>query len=120
MSTLRQSLFGLLAVLLALAAQLGVGATVPQPDPAVQVAGVALLCHPVDPGAPHTPVHLPACLLCPCCAAIHTPAPVPAATGAMEAPALRVAVRTTLPPPSRAPPVRARPPAQPRAPPMFS
>jgi hypothetical protein len=109
---------GLFAVLLALMAQLGAGASVPRIDP---IAGVGILCHTDNSGAPSkTPGHPVDCPLCPLCAAVHAPwvslvsvivTPMP--------PLVAVVVKTELPPPSTAPPSLHRPPNQPRAPPIF-
>lgn len=122
MRNCRRSLSALFAALLALAAQLGVGASVPRPDPAVQLAGIVLLCHPVDPGTPaHQPAHLPDCLFCPLCVAIHTPVPTLGSdVPVLQPPRLLALARMELPPPSRAPPVAQRRTSQPRAPPVFS
>jgi hypothetical protein len=118
----RRSLAGLFAVLLALTAQLGFGASVPNPDLIGGIAGP--ICH-VDPdsgGAPATPTHHPAdCPVCPLCAAAHAPAFAVLPQVAILLPsAAQVVVRGELPPPSTAPPAPHRPPSQPRAPPSFS
>jgi hypothetical protein len=114
---------GLLAVLLALMAQLGIGATVPRLDPLAQFIGAEILCHVPDGGntpAP-APLHPLDCLVCPLCVALHTPsiflvsdAAIPLPPGAI------VVLRSELPPPSTAPPSAHRPPSQPRAPPAIS
>ncbi len=49
---------GLLAVLLALMAQLGISATVPRLDPLTQIIGAEILCHASD-GAGDTPAPAP-------------------------------------------------------------
>lgn len=110
---------GLFAVLLALMAQLGAGASVPRIDP---VAGVGILCHTDDNGAPSkTPGHPVDCPLCPLCVALHAPAvPLVSAAAAVTPPSTVVVLKTELPPPSTAPPAAYRPPSQPRAPPIFS
>jgi hypothetical protein len=116
----RFHLGGLLAVLLALMAQLGAGASVPRIDP---VTGVGVLCHTnAGGGGPaHGPSRSSDCLVCPLCVALHAPSvtlipadsiPVPPGAGA--------GARAELPPPPTAPPAQHRPPAQPRAPPIFS
>jgi hypothetical protein len=117
----RFHLHGLFAVLLALMAQIGAGASVPRFD---LVAGSGTLCHTENDagGAPSkAPGHPDDCPLCPLCAALHAPSitltsaiatPVPNTVG--------VVLKTELPPPSTAPPAAHRPPSQPRAPPIFS
>jgi hypothetical protein len=116
----RFHLRGLFAVLLALMAQLGAGATVPRVDP-VAIAGV--LCHTgEDGGGPsQAPSHPADCLVCPLCVAIHDPSV--AVVSAIAGPIPRdvgVVLKTELPPPSTASPAVHRPPSQPRAPPAFS
>ncbi len=120
----RLNLHGLFAVLLALMAQLGVGATVPRLDPIALVTGAAQLCH-VDDDAGGTPNHAPGhpadCLICPLCAALHAP-PATLVSGPPELapPGVAVVIRSELPPPSTAPPAPRRSPSQPRAPPIGS
>jgi hypothetical protein len=117
----RIRLHGLFAVLLALMAQLGVGASVPRVDP---ITGVVALCHTDDNSdrAPsHAPAHPSDCLLCPLCIALHAPSVILASVNPAPVPRpVAVAVKTELPPPSTAPPAAHRPPSQPRAPPIFS
>jgi hypothetical protein len=119
----RFPLSGLFAVLLALMAQLGTGASVPRIDP-VAVAGV--LCHTEDDtgGTPtQTPGHPAGCPLCPLlCGTLHAQAVGLLLSGApgLKPPAVLAAGRTGLPPPATAPPAPHRPPSQPRAPPVFS
>jgi hypothetical protein len=110
---------GLFAVLLALMANLGVGASVPRVDP---IAGLGVLCHPEDSGSPSkTPYHPADCPLCPLCVALHAPpATLVAAVTAPPPPGIAVVIRSELPPPSTAPPAPHRPPSQPRAPPTVS
>jgi hypothetical protein len=110
---------GLFAVLLALMAQLGAGATVPRIDP-VAMAGV--LCH-TDNGdkAPvHGPFHPADCTVCPLCAPAHTQ-PAMAAPGApaLSPSSVLTVLRPELPPPATAPPSLPRAPSQPRAPPTL-
>ena len=50
----RVPVHGLLAVLLALMAQLGIGATVPRLDPLARIVSAEILCHAPD-GAGDTP-----------------------------------------------------------------
>jgi hypothetical protein len=135
----RISLIGLFAVLLALMAQLSLGASMPLDarttgiDP-VAVAGV--LCHSdgdffgtpsqvprQQGGQGHQdgPKHPDACVICPLCVALHATAPVLVSTGStVPAPIVRTALKVGLPPPSTAPPAAHRPPSQPRAPPILS
>ena len=111
---------GLFAVLLALMAQLGAGATVPRIDP---VAASAVLCHTDDRGNPpaHGPNHSPDCPVCPLCATLHVhQAMLTSAAPKLMPPRVQVTRRAELPPPSTAPPVLHRTPSQPRAPPTFS
>jgi len=116
----RFHLGGLLAVLLALMAQLGAGATVPRIDP---VAGLGVLCHTddSDSGPSRGPAHSSDCLVCPLCVALHSPSVslVPVVS-VLVPPGVEVVVKAELPPPSTAPPAPHRPPSQPRAPPTFS
>ena len=120
----RVSLHGLLAVLLALVAQLGVGATVPRVDVFAQFVGAeAPLCHAADergtnPSQP--PSHPADCLVCPFCIAVHAPAATLICEGAVAMNrSVVAALRPELPPPSTAPPYH-RLPSQPRAPPIYS
>jgi hypothetical protein len=120
MTSRRFHLSGLFAVLLALMAQLGAGASVPRIDP---VSGVAALCHSDDgAGAPsHEPVHPVDCPVCPLCVALHAPSVALVAVAVAPMPrAVAVVLKTELPPPSTAPPAAYRPPSQPRAPPIYS
>jgi hypothetical protein len=117
----RFHLHGLFAVLLALMAQLGVGATVPRLDPIALLTGVASLCHADDEAPNPAPAHSSDCLVCPLCAALHAPAAVlPSAGVILAAPVAAGERRAELPPPSTAPPAPQRPPSQPRAPPAYS
>jgi hypothetical protein len=115
---------GLLAVLLALMAQLGVGASVPRVDIFAQIVGAEALCHAADErggGPSQPPVHPADCLVCPFCVAVRAPSPTLIADVAISASRGTVAVlRPELPPPSTAPPSRRWPPSQPRAPPFYS
>nr|WP_294517692.1 DUF2946 family protein [uncultured Rhodopila sp.] len=115
---------GLFAVLLALMVQLGVGATVPRPDPFALLTGAGTLCHADDESgtAPsQAPGHPADCLVCPLCVALHAQAaPLIAGGPSLVAPSLRTERRAELPPPSTAPPATQRPPSQPRAPPITS
>jgi hypothetical protein len=118
MLTRRFHLSGMFAVLLALMAQLGIGATVPRLDP---TAGAAVLCHD-DGGAPSKPpMHTDECLVCPLCLALHVQVAVLGTDGpALPQPPVLAVPRLGLLPPSTAPPALHRPPSQPRAPPIFS
>jgi hypothetical protein len=113
---------GLLAVLVALMAQLGVGASVPRADPIAALTGLDAICHAATDGAPsRAPMHPADCLVCPLCVVAHLPAAIPVASGAgLISPATVVVLRHELPPPSTAPPTSYRPPNQPRAPPIAS
>jgi hypothetical protein len=116
----RFHLFGLVAVLLALMAQLGAGATVARIDP---LAAAGVLCHTEDnDNTPaHAPNHPADCPQCPLCAAVHSQAVVLADVTQATQPALVLTVlRPELPPPATAPPAPHRPPSQPRAPPHLS
>jgi hypothetical protein len=118
--TRRFLLSGLFAVLLALMAQLGAGATVPRSDPVV-AAGV--LCHTDDDGTPPAdgPAHPADCQLCPLCGPLHSQQAVLVSTAPSLTPTTVLAVRRAeMPPPSTAPPALHRPPSQPRAPPTAS
>jgi hypothetical protein len=120
MPTGRFRLCGLFAVLLALMAQLGAGATVPRVDP---VAAAAVLCHTDDNGnAPaHGPNHPSDCPICPLCAALHAQAlALTSDAPLLTPPAIQAILRPELPPPSTAPPALRRSPSQPRAPPTLS
>jgi hypothetical protein len=114
----RFHLHGLFAVLLALMAQLGAGASVPRLDP---LSTTAAICH-TDAGAPaNVPAHSTDCLVCPLCVALHAPAvPLLAAIDTPIPSGLGVVLKTELPPPATAPPSPHRPPSQPRAPPIAS
>jgi hypothetical protein len=115
---------GLLAVLLALMAQLGIGASVPQLDPLARIISAETLCHALA-GAGETPAPAPLhpldCLVCPLCIAIHVPSIILISDAAIPKPSAEILVlRSELPPPSTAPPSSHRPPSQPRAPPAIS
>lgn len=120
----RVPLHGLLAVLLALMAQLGIGASVPRIDVFAQIVGVNALCHAADerganPSQP--PIHPADCLVCPLCIAVHAPAAILIYERAVVMHRGIIAVlRPELPPPSTAPPSHHWPPSQPRAPPIYS
>jgi hypothetical protein len=105
--------------LLALIAQLSIGASVPA-APAFSLAGGSIpICHggedPVDAPAPHRPAD---CVLCPLCIAMADHS-VMLGTDGQALPAARMAVigLAAPPPPSTAPPPARRYAAQPRAPP---
>ena len=119
----RLTWYGLLAVLLALMVQLGLGASAPRAD-LVVIAGVESICHADEDsdGIPTpAPRHSPDCLICPLCLVLHNPAAPLVALGPALAPPGGVVVhRGELPPPSTAPPAPHRPPSQPRAPPTAS
>jgi hypothetical protein len=125
----RLPLGGLLAVLLALIVQLGIGATVPQIDPTAINADAAALCQTINdtggnPAAPlhrHGPGHSRDCQICPLCIALYAPAATLATAVAPPSPSgIVVVLRGELPPPATAPPAPRRAPSQPRAPPTTS
>jgi hypothetical protein len=124
----RLPLGGLLAVLLALMAQLGVGATVPQVDPIAINTGAHALCQTLNeaggkPAAPapwHGPDHPPNCQICPLCIALHASAAALVSAAAPPPPSGFVVLRGELSPPSTAPPALRRAPNQPRAPPTYA
>ncbi|MDR3531587.1 MAG: hypothetical protein P4L90_13670 [Rhodopila sp.] len=117
----RFHLHGLFAVLLALMAQLGMGASVPRIDP---IVGAETLCHTTDDtgGTPsQAPVHPADCLICPLCIIHHAqPATLVSDVPSVTPPGLVGERRVELPPPSTAPPTAYRLPSQPRAPPIYS
>ena len=121
MSGHRFHLSGLFAVLLALMAQLGSGASAPRFD-LVAVAGV--LCHTDDDStdAPaQAPAHKADCPLCPLCITSHVQATaLLAVSPVLTPPAILTIGRPELPPPATAPPAAYRSPGQPRAPPTYS
>ena len=120
----RMPLHGLLAVLLALMAQLGTGARIPRVDAFAQIVGANALCHSADESGtnPSQPPSHPAdCLACPLCVAVQAPAATLIHEGAVAIHRGVVAVlRPELPPPSTAPPFYRWQPSQPRAPPTYS
>jgi hypothetical protein len=124
MSNRRIRFHGLFAVLLALMAQLGIGASVPRLDAFAQIIGTEILCHPPDKSGStpaQAPLHPLDCLICPLCAALHAPPMVLVSDVAVHAPhAVVLVLRSELPPPSIAPPSSRRAPSQPRAPPTYS
>ncbi|MBS0644697.1 MAG: hypothetical protein U1E70_20760 [Acetobacteraceae bacterium] len=119
----RLSLHGLFAVLLALAVQIGAGATVPRTDPLARLANLTTLCDAGDHGTsdgvptPHDPL---ACLLCPACVLVHaaTVVLIPEEF-VLKAPQI-VLARPELPPPATAPPSSTARPFRARAPPILS
>ncbi len=121
MMSRRFALTGLLAVLLALAAQLGLSASVPVTAVAMRSGGI-VLCQTGtthDPAPGHTPNKQPmTCLSCPFCGvsslAVVLPADAPSTAQLTE----WIVVRGAAVPPSRGPPTLAETPQHPRAPPM--
>lgn len=114
---------GLVAALLALMVQLALGAAVPNADARTRLTlADAPICHTDDTGGGPMPAHLPDCLACPLCAAVHASAAVVLIPGSQAVPAawLHPLPRPELPPPATAPPSLDRPPNQPRAPPAHS
>ncbi len=120
----RLPLHGLLAALLALMLQLGIGARVPRADPIAIASGAHAICHTENSGGPPSapaPMHPLDCPVCPLCVALHTPAAMQASPQpGVPAPQIVVVLRGELPPPSTAPPATRHPPSQPRAPPTTS
>jgi hypothetical protein len=120
----RVPVHGVLAVLLALMAQLGISATVPRLNPLAQIIRAEMLCHPPD-GVGDTPAPAPMhpldCLVCPLCVALQAPPIILVGDGEVTSPSAAVVVlRPELPPLSAEPPSSQRPPSQPRAPPAVS
>ncbi len=116
----RFRLFELFAVLLALMAQLGAGATAPRVDQVV----ASVMCHGEgnDSQIPaHGPNQPSDCPICPLCASLHAQAlAVTSDAPLLTPPAIQALLRPELPPPSTAPPALYRSPSQPRAPPTLS
>ncbi len=111
---------GLVAALLALAAQVAWAATVPQPVLALLAFGT--ICHTDSTGrAPGRPgKHVPAGVVSPLCVAMAMPTPPLAAPPPLQAPrgvVVRVAVRL---PPATAPPTLFPLAAAPRGPPTLA
>jgi hypothetical protein len=124
MANRRLHISGLIAVLLALMAQLGAGAVVPRIDPLADLAAAQAICHGADEtGAPadQAPNHSTDCLVCPLCVAVHAPQlALIAAPAEVPVPSVAPVRRAGLLPPATAPPAPARPPQQPRAPPAYA
>lgn len=122
MLTRRLHLPGLFAVLLALMAQLGMGATVPRLDPLAQLADARGICHGVDISADQpgqAPSHPMDCLVCPLCIALHaSPVALIASAVDLPQPSVILVASAESVPPARAPPSPHRTPSQPRAPPI--
>jgi hypothetical protein len=121
----RLHLHGLLAVLLALVMQLGLGARVPQIDPLLEFVEAETICHSHTPSGDEpslpSPTHQSECPVCPLCIALHGPTAALVPGPAFLTPRAVAPVRLAeLLPPSTAPPTSQRPPNQPRAPPTFS
>jgi hypothetical protein len=120
----RLPLHGLIAVLLALAVQLGVSASVPKIDPLIRIISLETICHAASDGAAHdTPASpsIPDCVLCPLCLIAHVGPLIALPLGPiLRLPRVVQILRPELPPPSTAPPNRLARPFQPRAPPAFS
>ena len=131
MSSRRRSFRGMLAALLALIAQVALGAAAPQAELRLAAANsvaaalaAAPICHAdeADNDAPgQKPAHSNDCLTCPLCTSAHAPTFALAAPPvAVPAPPELLAARPELPPPATAPPVFAWTTNQPRAPPALS
>lgn len=125
MTQRRISASGLFLALLALVAQLALGAVVPRPAIALVLDGGGVICHALAPtdGTP-SPAHhhrTPDCQFCPLCASLATPGIVlPGAGPHPPSPQIVAFRRPGLPPPATAPPVRALLFAQPRGPPALA
>jgi hypothetical protein len=124
MLTRRFPMFGLFAVLLALAAQLGSGAALPR----TPVPASVMLCHSAnsdggggDSLPVHDPTHPATCQLCPLCLTQPTQGEtlIPAAT-VLAPPAVLAAVARQRAVTATASPAPRRPQSQPRAPPAAS
>lgn len=114
---LRVPRLGVLAALLALAAQLAVGATVPR---ALAGFGFGVICHtdaPTDPAGHHAPAPP---LRCPLCAALATPTPLLAGAAVIAMSARVFFPFAAAAPPATGPPVRVVQAAQPRGPPSLA
>lgn len=116
--------FGLFTALLALAIQLGLAASVPNPASAFALAGVGVICHA---GAernevPLAPAHrqAPDCALCPLCNALAAPAPTLPAAPVVRPPAMMFVAAMVVLPPATAPPRVIITAAQPRGPPSLA
>ena len=117
---LRLRRLGLVAALLALAAQVAWAATVPQP--VLELLAFGAICHTDSSGhAPGRPgKHVPAGAVSPLCVAVAMPTPPLAAAPPLPAPrgvVVRVAVRL---PPATAPPALFPLAAAPRGPPSLA
>jgi len=123
--------WGMFAALLALIAQIALGAAAPEAELRLAAANAAVaaldaapICHTDDAGNPapgQRPSHSNDCLACPLCVVAHAPVValvVPPV--AIPAPPETLADRSELPPPATAPPVFAWTANQPRAPPAVS
>jgi hypothetical protein len=121
----------MLAALLALTAQIALGAVAPQVELRLAAANsvaaalnAAPICHTDEAGnaAPgQRPSHSNDCLACPLCASAHAPAFVLVVPPvAIPAPPETLTARSELPPPATAPPIVDWTPNQPRAPPALS
>jgi len=118
------SLLGLGLVMLALCAQLVLGAWVPAGEAAAPFWALGAICHAdaqgdggsgVPPSSPH---RAPDCMLCPLCAALTSPAAILALAPALISPRTVAIAPAVVLPPATAPPVREPNAAQPRGPPI--
>jgi len=115
---------GLFCALLALVAQLALGAAVPDMELPLALNDAALICHAPSADQGRTPPaqhhHLPLSAFCPLCGTLTTPAPLlPAAGPLLPVPVATLFHRPGLPPPATAPPSIPFRLAQPRAPPVL-
>ncbi len=114
---LRFPRLGLLAALLALAAQLAVGAVVPSP---LMGFGQAVICHADAPAGTPGKQHAPLPMHCPLCAAMATPSPLLATAPPIARTARVFFPFAASPAPAIGPPARFFLAAQPRGPPPLA
>lgn len=114
---LRLPRLGLLAALLALTAQLAVGAVVPSP---LMDFGDNVICHADAPAGTPQQHRAPLPMRCPLCAAMATPAPLLATAPPIVAVARVFYPFAAPPPPATGPPTRCVFAAQPRGPPPLA
>lgn len=124
MPSRRPPLLGLFLALLALLAQLELGALVPRAEAASLLRDSSVICHSGeetdDPAQPRQ--HDPAdCALCTICVSLTAqPAPVLSGSPVLPPPRGVLVARTAVLPPATAPPAAVRLSAQPRAPPSLA
>jgi hypothetical protein len=116
----RASPFGSCFVMLALCAQLLLGAWVPSAEGAPRLSGLGVICHGdarsrAPASAPH---HAPDCALCPLCASLAAPTAMLVPPSPMVWPPTLAIVSAVVSPPATGPPVREAGTSQPRGPPV--